>query len=92
MDWQKYFTSFIESELQWDRDRAAVLASRIADTFDRLQRQEDPDTILASIDEFIGEFHQDFERLARDQKKKQSKGRRRQKKKSQIDLFKPRKP
>lgn len=91
MDWQAYFTSFFESELQWDRTRAAVLAAKVADTIARVERREDPDAILAAIDEFIGEFHDDFDRLARDRIKKQSKGRRRQKKKSQIDLFKSKK-
>lgn len=91
MDWQAYFTSFFESELQWDRPRAAVLAVKVADIFERLERREDPDSIVAAIDAFIGEFHDDFDRLARDRVKKQSKGRRRQKKKSQIDLFKSKK-
>ncbi len=88
MEWQEYFTSFMESELQLDVARAAVLAAKMEDMLGRLRREENPEAILNGIDSFVEEFHDDFTRLAGTQRKKQSTGRRRQKKKTQMDMFK----
>lgn len=72
-----------------ESERSQILASKMTETVERLARGDSIETIVDGVEDFIGDFHSDFAKLAARQKMKQTKSRRRQRKKSQMDMFKP---